>query len=91
MGGVPLHRLAQVELTEVLEMSLSLVIASVPVALPMVMKVTLSIGAKAQLGMVGLVGCGGRLKSIGWLGWVKGFGCGGWGWEDVVKACGCWG
>ena len=36
----------QVELTEVLEMSLSLVIASVPVALPMVMKVTLSIGAK---------------------------------------------
>lgn len=34
------------EFTSVLEMCLSLVIASVPVALPMVMKVTLSIGAK---------------------------------------------
>jgi hypothetical protein len=38
----------EVEITEVLEMSLSLVIASVPVALPMVMKVTLSIGAKVR-------------------------------------------
>merc|ERR1719247_551430 len=35
-----------VPFTEVLEMSLSLVIASVPIALPMVMKVTLAVGAK---------------------------------------------
>ena len=46
MSTIQLQLAAQVELTEVLEMSLSLVIASVPVALPMVMKVTLSIGAK---------------------------------------------
>ena len=38
-----LSSVLEVEITEVLEMSLSLVIASVPVALPMVMKVTLSI------------------------------------------------
>ena len=42
-----LMQIGQVEITEVLEMSLSLVIASVPVALPMVMKVTLSIGIPA--------------------------------------------
>merc|ERR1719247_2655788 len=36
----------KVALEEVLEMSLSLVIASVPIALPMVMKVTLAVGAK---------------------------------------------
>ncbi|CAJ1330200.1 unnamed protein product [Effrenium voratum] len=44
-----------VEITEVLEMSLSLVIASVPVALPMVMKVTLSIGAKEMSDEGGIV------------------------------------
>jgi H+-transporting ATPase len=44
-----------VELTQVLEMSLSLVIASVPVALPMVMKVTLSIGAKEMADEGGIV------------------------------------
>merc|ERR1712176_964696 len=44
-----------VPLTEVLEMSLSLVIASVPVALPMVMKVTLSIGAKEMADEGGIV------------------------------------
>merc|ERR1719401_2339486 len=44
-----------VKLTEVLEMSLSLVIASVPVALPMVMKVTLSIGAKEMADEGGIV------------------------------------
>ena len=43
------------EITEVLEMSLSLVIASVPVALPMVMKVTLSIGAKEMSDEGGIV------------------------------------
>ena len=43
-----LSSVLEVEITEVLEMSLSLVIASVPVALPMVMKVTLSIGAKVR-------------------------------------------
>merc|ERR1712137_1434757 len=42
-------------LDEVLEMSLSLVIASVPVALPMVMKVTLSIGAKEMADEGGIV------------------------------------
>merc|ERR1719203_2575898 len=41
--------------TQVLEMSLSLVIASVPVALPMVMKVTLSIGAKEMADEGGIV------------------------------------
>jgi len=45
----------KVPLTEVLEMSLSLVIASVPVALPMVMKVTLSIGAKEMADEGGIV------------------------------------
>lgn len=45
----------KVEITEVLEMSLSLVIASVPVALPMVMKVTLSIGAKEMSDEGGIV------------------------------------
>jgi len=44
-----------VEITEVLEMSLSLVIASVPVALPMVMKVTLSIGGKEMADEGGIV------------------------------------
>merc|ERR1712125_14892 len=44
-----------VALAEVLEMSLSLVIASVPVALPMVMKVTLSIGAKEMADEGGIV------------------------------------
>mmetsp|Transcript_26506 Transcript_26506/g.72773 ORF Transcript_26506/g.72773 Transcript_26506/m.72773 type:complete len:918 (-) Transcript_26506:74-2827(-) len=44
-----------VEIAEVLEMSLSLVIASVPVALPMVMKVTLSIGAKEMADEGGIV------------------------------------
>lgn len=44
-----------VPLSEVLEMSLSLVIASVPVALPMVMKVTLSIGAKEMADEGGIV------------------------------------
>jgi len=44
-----------VEVAEVLEMSLSLVIASVPVALPMVMKVTLSIGAKEMADEGGIV------------------------------------
>merc|ERR1712063_235624 len=42
-------------LDEVLEMSLSLVIASVPVALPMVMKVTMSIGAKEMADEGGIV------------------------------------
>merc|ERR1719394_1680678 len=41
--------------TQVLEMCLSLVIASVPVALPMVMKVTLSIGAKEMADEGGIV------------------------------------
>jgi len=45
----------KVPLAEVLEMSLSLVIASVPVALPMVMKVTLSIGAKEMADEGGIV------------------------------------
>merc|ERR1719284_2001438 len=45
----------EVPITEVLEMSLSLVIASVPVALPMVMKVTLSIGAKEMADEGGIV------------------------------------
>merc|ERR1719199_371686 len=39
----------------VLESSLSLVIASVPVALPMVMKVTLSLGAKEMADEGGIV------------------------------------
>jgi H+-transporting ATPase len=43
------------ELAQVLEMCLSLVIASVPVALPMVMKVTLSIGAKEMADEGGIV------------------------------------
>jgi len=42
-------------LADVLEMSLCLVIASVPVALPMVMKVTLSIGAKEMADEGGIV------------------------------------
>jgi H+-transporting ATPase len=45
----------EVPMAEVLEMSLSLVIASVPVALPMVMKVTLSIGAKEMADEGGIV------------------------------------
>eukprot|EP00435_Cladocopium_sp_Y103_P049309 s875_g14.t2 len=49
------NRNKSVEITEVLEMSLSLVIASVPVALPMVMKVTLSIGAKEMSDEGGIV------------------------------------
>lgn len=44
-----------VGMAQVLEMSLSLVIASVPVALPMVMKVTLSIGAKEMADEGGIV------------------------------------
>merc|ERR1712176_559565 len=44
-----------VEWEQVLEMCLSLVIASVPVALPMVMKVTLSIGAKEMADEGGIV------------------------------------
>jgi H+-transporting ATPase len=44
-----------VPLTEVLEMSLSLVIASVPIALPMVMKVTLAVGAKEMAKEGGIV------------------------------------
>merc|ERR1719409_2045355 len=43
------------ELPKTLEMCLSLVIASVPVALPMVMKVTLSIGAKEMADEGGIV------------------------------------
>jgi len=43
------------ELSLTLEMCLSLVIASVPVALPMVMKVTLSIGAKEMADEGGIV------------------------------------
>ena len=43
------------ELTEVLEMALSLVIASVPIALPMVMKVTLAVGAKEMAKEGGIV------------------------------------
>mmetsp|Transcript_45381 Transcript_45381/g.82921 ORF Transcript_45381/g.82921 Transcript_45381/m.82921 type:complete len:933 (-) Transcript_45381:84-2882(-) len=43
------------DIFDVLEMSLSLVIASVPVALPMVMKVTLSIGAKEMADEGGIV------------------------------------
>jgi len=43
------------ELAMTLEMCLSLVIASVPVALPMVMKVTLSIGAKEMADEGGIV------------------------------------
>eukprot|EP00811_Abedinium_folium_P020878 NODE_298_length_3205_cov_17.368746.p1 GENE.NODE_298_length_3205_cov_17.368746~~NODE_298_length_3205_cov_17.368746.p1 ORF type:complete len:939 (+),score=275.71 NODE_298_length_3205_cov_17.368746:96-2912(+) len=45
----------KVPIAEVLEMSLSLVIASVPVAMPMVMKVTLSIGAKEMADEGGIV------------------------------------
>ena len=44
-----------VPLAEVLEMSLSLVIASVPIALPMVMKVTLAVGAKEMAKEGGIV------------------------------------
>jgi len=44
-----------VALAEVLEMSLSLVIASVPIALPMVMKVTLAVGAKEMAKEGGIV------------------------------------
>merc|ERR1719375_2347729 len=44
-----------VPIAQVLEMCLSLVIASVPVALPMVMKVTLSIGAKEMADEGGIV------------------------------------
>jgi len=44
-----------VPLPEVLEMSLSLVIASVPIALPMVMKVTLAVGAKEMAKEGGIV------------------------------------
>merc|ERR1719473_771548 len=43
------------DLPSVLEMCLSLVIASVPVALPMVMKVTLSLGAKEMADEGGIV------------------------------------
>lgn len=43
------------EMAKTLEMCLSLVIASVPVALPMVMKVTLSIGAKEMADEGGIV------------------------------------
>merc|ERR1719440_207981 len=45
----------QVPLTEVLEMALSLTIASVPIALPMVMKVTLAVGAKEMAKEGGIV------------------------------------
>merc|ERR1719424_1232564 len=44
-----------VPMTEVLEMCLSLVIASVPIALPMVMKVTLAVGAKEMAKEGGIV------------------------------------
>ena len=44
-----------VPLAEVLEMSLSLVIASVPIALPMVLKVTLAVGAKEMAKEGGIV------------------------------------
>merc|ERR1719424_882799 len=44
-----------VEMTEVLEMALSLTIASVPIALPMVMKVTLAVGAKEMAKEGGIV------------------------------------
>ena len=47
MRGVPL--------AEVLEMALSLTIASVPIALPMVMKVTLAVGAKEMAKEGGIV------------------------------------
>merc|ERR1712176_1464110 len=50
-----MYFIQHVPLPEVLEMSLSLVIASVPVALPMVMKVTLSIGAKEMADEGGIV------------------------------------
>ena len=43
------------EMTEVLEMALSLTIASVPIALPMVMKVTLAVGAKEMAKEGGIV------------------------------------
>jgi len=43
------------DIAQVLEASLSLIIASVPVALPMVMKVTLSIGAKEMADHGGIV------------------------------------
>merc|ERR1711972_826828 len=55
MGFYYMYCVQHVPLTEVLEMSLSLVIASVPVALPMVMKVTLSIGAKEMADEGGIV------------------------------------
>merc|ERR1740138_824636 len=44
-----------VDLAEVLEMALSLTIASVPIALPMVMKVTLAVGAKEMAKEGGIV------------------------------------
>jgi H+-transporting ATPase len=44
-----------VPLAEVLEMALSLTIASVPIALPMVMKVTLAVGAKEMAKEGGIV------------------------------------
>ena len=44
-----------VPLAEVLEMALSLVIASVPIALPMVLKVTLAVGAKEMAKEGGIV------------------------------------
>jgi len=50
-----MYTVQDVPLPDVLEMSLSLVIASVPVALPMVMKVTLSIGAKEMADEGGIV------------------------------------
>merc|ERR1711871_316050 len=45
----------KVPLAEVLEMALSLTIASVPIALPMVMKVTLAVGAKEMAKEGGIV------------------------------------
>ena len=43
------------KLEEILEMALSLTIASVPIALPMVMKVTLAVGAKEMAQEGGIV------------------------------------
>lgn len=57
VGALLLYQVGfrNVPFEEVLEMSLSLVIASVPIALPMVMKVTLAVGAKEMAKEGGIV------------------------------------
>merc|ERR1711976_408843 len=55
MGFYYMYFVQSTEFPQELEMCLSLVIASVPVALPMVMKVTLSIGAKEMADEGGIV------------------------------------